>query len=79
MGLPKKKKSKKLKENRSKGKRKKKEVRGVPCWGRASWRVGQGSKGSRLLCLGLWRKISAGFECKMPKAACPLWVGSEMP
>lgn len=53
VGLPKKKKSKKLKENRSKGKRKKKEVRGGPCWGQASGRWGEGwsgPKGSQLLC-----------------------------
>lgn len=51
MGLPKKKKSKKLKENRSKGKRKKKEVRGGEAgWGRvrapgglgcSSWACGE--------------------------------------
>lgn len=46
MGLPKKKKSKKLKENRSKGKRKKKEVRGwVVLLGSGWLGVGQGPNG----------------------------------
>ena len=48
MSLPKKKKSKKLKENRCKGKRKKKEVSGV-----------RAVLGSQLLLLGLQRKTWA--------------------
>lgn len=59
MGLPKKKKSKKLKENRPKGKRKKKEVCGGPAGVGPAGGWVRAPRGSWLLCLGLRRKISA--------------------